>query len=290
VDKPTPWVCGNCRSINSDRTDRCYSCRAPKALAVDLRSTAPPIRLTADTPPEKQAEVAKRGGATYASSSGRATVVEGAIYIVTALSIFEAVWSALFVQILPDVDYSEALAEATVLLYLLGAEVLAWLLAFVAWGAWLSRVVANVPALGGGWPAVTPRAAFVNSVVPIYNLYGATAIVRDVLVRLSAPGAARIGLLTAWWLALFVAVLPSFGLIPGPTFVIRLAYTFIDNAIVALLVRLTGNQFAPGAVDAVLNVTFLILAAVLALRLVRHIEALQRSRLAIATAPASAPA
>src|SRR6185503_1031177 len=81
MSQPTPWVCGNCRSINSDRADRCYSCRAPRALAVDLRSTAPPIRLNADTPPEKQAEVAKRGGATYANSSGRATVVEGAIYI-----------------------------------------------------------------------------------------------------------------------------------------------------------------------------------------------------------------
>jgi hypothetical protein len=255
-----------------------------------MRSSAPPIRLTADAPPEKQAELAKRAGASYSSSAGRATVVEGAIYVVTALSIFEAVWTALFLQILPDVDFTEAVSEARVLLYLVGAEVLAWLLAFVAWGAWLSRVVANVPALGGGWPAVTPRAAFINSVVPIYNLYGATAIVRDVLVRLSAPGAARIGLLTAWWLALFVAVLPSFGLIPGPTFVIRLAYTFIDNTIVELLVRLTGNQFQPGAVDAVLNVTFLIIAATLALRLVRHIENLQRERLAVADAPVAAPA
>ena len=234
--------------------------------------------------------MAKRAGASYSSSAGRATLVEGAIFIVTALSIVEAVWTALFLQILPDVEFSEAVAEARVLLLLVGAEVLAWLLAFIAWGAWLSRVVANIPALGGGWPAVTPRAAFVNSVVPIYNLYGATAIVRDVLVRLSAPGAARIGLLTAWWLALFVAVLPSFGLIPGPTFVIRLAYTFIDNTIVELLVRLTGNQFHPGAVDAVLNVTFLILAATLALRLVHHIEELQESRLAIAAAASGAPA
>ena len=286
MDQPTPWVCGNCRSINSDRAGRCYSCRAPKALAVDARSTAPPIRLTAETAPEKKAEVAKRAGASYASSSRRATVVEGAIFVVTFVGILEAVWTALFYEIAPDVDYAELIAEARVLLYLIGANLLAWLLAFVAWGAWLSRVVANVPALGGGWPAVTPRAAFINSVVPIYNLYGATAIVRDVLVRLSAPGAARIGLLTAWWLALFVAVLPAFGLIPGPTFVIRLAYTFIDSAIVALIGRLTGSQFDPGAIDALLNVTFLILAASLALRLVHHIEDLQRSRLTIATAAA----
>jgi len=40
VDQPTPWVCGNCRSINGDRADRCYSCRAPRALAVDLFNRA----------------------------------------------------------------------------------------------------------------------------------------------------------------------------------------------------------------------------------------------------------
>ena len=33
------WICSNCRSINEGRS-RCYSCRAPRTLELDLSDTS----------------------------------------------------------------------------------------------------------------------------------------------------------------------------------------------------------------------------------------------------------
>src|SRR5439155_14839470 len=42
--------------------------------------------------------------------------------------------------------------------------------AVVAWGAWLARAVENVPAVGGGWPSLTPAWAFFLCLIPGVNL------------------------------------------------------------------------------------------------------------------------
>jgi hypothetical protein len=80
--------------------------------------------------------------------------------------------------------------------------------ALLFFGAWLGRVVANVPALGGGLPQTTPTRAFVNTLIPILNLRTVPGIVQDVLYRLDPSGGgifmvgvAWIGLVGSWILS-----------------------------------------------------------------------------------------
>lgn len=65
--------------------------------------------------------------------------------------------------------------------------------------AWLSRVVDNVPALGGGEPSVSPRAAIGWWFVPFANFVKPYAIVADVWRRLGAIGSRGPALIIAWW-------------------------------------------------------------------------------------------
>jgi hypothetical protein len=74
-------------------------------------------------------------------------------------------------------------------------------LALIAWAAWLSRVVDNVPKLRLGWPNVTPTAAIYESIFPGVNLYRVPAILRDVVNRLEPNGRGE-ALIAASWLAL----------------------------------------------------------------------------------------
>ena len=55
--------------------------------------------------------------------------------------------------------------------------------------AWLSRVVSNVPALGGGVAGTTPWRAFVNTLIPLVNLRTVPSMVQDVLYRLDPKAA-----------------------------------------------------------------------------------------------------
>ena len=72
-----------------------------------------------------------------------------------------------------------------------------WVVGLVAWGLWLSRVVENVPALGGGWPTMSPRQALIDTIVPLINLRRTPSTIREVMTRL--PGDSRGELLVALW-------------------------------------------------------------------------------------------
>jgi hypothetical protein len=64
---------------------------------------------------------------------------------------------------------------------------------------WLSRVVSNVPALGGGIPNTTPGRAFVYTLLPVVNLLKVPAMVQDVLYRLDPKGGGRFMVGIAWF-------------------------------------------------------------------------------------------
>ena len=84
------------------------------------------------------------------------------------------------------------------------ASLLTYVASAIASFAWLSRVVDNVPALGGGQPSVTPRAAILWWFAPISNLFKPYQIVADVWRRLaSIPAEFGVTLLLVWW-GLFV--------------------------------------------------------------------------------------
>jgi hypothetical protein len=286
VTDTIPWVCGNCRSINPEGTSRCYSCRAPRALAVTAEDRGVAIKVDPQASPAQAAKIARQGGATYRSSATRALIVQLLIVAVTLVSLLEiAVLEATLVSLASETaSDADLAASGRILLLLLGGEFVAWIVAFIAWGAWLSRVVSNVPALGGGWPRSSSDAAFVSAIVPGYNLYSATSILRDAMVRLSEAGKARMGLLTAWWIFLLLAILPIVGLIPGPIFLIRLGYRLLIDLVVGLVSAITHSDLSASLVANAVNGLLLLIAATLAILLVNHIEGLQDARVPIAEA------
>jgi hypothetical protein len=70
----------------------------------------------------------------------------------------------------------------------------------IAFLAWLSRTVDNVPALGGGKPSVTPRWSIGWWFIPLANLVKPYQIVRDVHDRMAMRPASGGGwVVVAWW-------------------------------------------------------------------------------------------
>ena len=86
------------------------------------------------------------------------------------------------------------------------AYLVALVVAGVAFLAWFSRVVANIPALGRGATVATPRAAIGWWFVPFLSYYKPFQIAKDVDERLAEPGERPSNLLNAWW-GLWVASL-----------------------------------------------------------------------------------
>jgi hypothetical protein len=72
----------------------------------------------------------------------------------------------------------------------------------IAFLAWLSRSVANAPALGAGIPPSSPRAAIGWWFVPFANLVKPYQIVKDLYERVALMGDPRrwTRLVLAWWL------------------------------------------------------------------------------------------
>jgi uncharacterized protein DUF4328 len=71
----------------------------------------------------------------------------------------------------------------------------------IAFLAWLSRIVENIPRLGGGQPLASPRAAIGWWFVPFANLVQPFRIVADAYRRLApAKPAPGLWLVTLWWL------------------------------------------------------------------------------------------
>ena len=75
-------------------------------------------------------------------------------------------------------------------------------LAVLGFGLWLSRVVLNIPALGGGTPRWGPWKAFLYPIIPIVNLIKVPGMVQDALYRLD-PKAGGLFLVLAAWIGFF---------------------------------------------------------------------------------------
>ena len=281
-----PWVCGNCRSVNRAGASRCYSCRTPRAMAVDPEATEQRReRQTADTPPAVKAKTARELGARYRSSASLAVVAELAVLVVTAVTLARTVLVVLFFRDLQDsiadpstFDTAAALDEAAMLGILHYVMLATWFAGLVAWGAWLARVVANIPVLGGGWPTETPRFAFISTLIPGGNLYWTTSTMRQAITALSAAGSARLGLITGWWLVLTPGIILLLNI--GP---FRWLRAMVEFVISTLLILATGGDIR-SLLDASIALELLagaliVGAAVLAVLLIQHLERLQGERL-----------
>jgi hypothetical protein len=97
-----------------------------------------------------------------------------------------------------DADFA-ALTRAEDLAF--SANVLGYIVAGVAFLAWLSRAVENIPTLGGGTPLFTPRAAIGWWFVPFANFVQGYRVVADLWRRMATTASERgIALVLAWWL------------------------------------------------------------------------------------------
>jgi hypothetical protein len=281
-----PWVCGNCRSVNREADSRCYSCRTPRALALnpealDLGRQA---AAAATASPTQQAATARALGAKDRDADPLAVLTQVAVLIVAAVTLARTVLVITFAQGLeggiadPETFDLQAAIDHEVFLGLLQYVVLgAWVAGLVAWGAWLARVVANVPALGGGWTAETPRFAFISTLIPGGNLYWTTSTMRQVITALSPAGAPRLGLITAWWLATTPMLILLMNV--GP---LRWLRSIVETVVGTLLLIISGGDIT-SLLDATILVeliggALLLASAGLAILLVQAIERLQAER------------
>lgn len=185
------WVCTACRSINAKRTSACYRCRAPRELtgaSPDALPTVGGVSRPAALHPYRPAHM-------------RAIVVMAAMVLAYGATTLLALW------FYPETFASGLSAQVRAAFPDPIAVWIPWLGAIgfvmVAWAAWISRVVDNQPALGLGYPRVTPRWAVIEALIPGPNLITAVARIREVLVRLD-PAGHGVGFVNLAWLLAFM--------------------------------------------------------------------------------------
>jgi hypothetical protein len=207
------WVCGTCRSINTRRSDHCYQCHAPRHVVEVDPGEIPGTGHPTEAPPPPVNP--------YRSARQRAIIAGGLILAASAASF--AGWVAQSRAILTAIDVQastppdDPAAVATFALdtiipvsHLQVPMTVLWVAlaggALIAWAAWLSRVVDNLPALGVGYARVSPQMAFIENFLMGRNLYSMPARVREVTQKLHPAGGGD-EILALAWLALFGSVI-----------------------------------------------------------------------------------
>ena len=180
------WACRVCRSINPRRSGRCYSCHTPREAAgvapTDLPTTGP------------AAPIVHTG--TYRSTETLAVVVTLAatVFIVASLGATYMLWQVAELRRGGDRAASDQLFADMTPLFALAPVV--GVIALLAYAAWIRGVVTNLPALGLGYSRVSPQMAFLEPLIPGFNLYAMPARVGEVLRKLDekGPGVPLLGL------------------------------------------------------------------------------------------------
>jgi len=192
------WVCSNCHSINRQRGKRCYKCGADQATA----ATGEMATL------RQEQAIATRTVIAYRPAGALGMAAAFFLVALAAITIALVVQSQQLTQFVSDqlallketgeIDEAalDAMVAAAAPLGLFRIALIVPLLLF--FGAWLGRVVANVPALGGGLPGTSPGRAFVNTLVPIVNLKTVPGMIQDVLYRLDPKAGGFFMVMIAW--------------------------------------------------------------------------------------------
>jgi hypothetical protein len=193
------WICNVCRSINPISANRCYRCHTPIQIAA-----AKPDELTVhQAPREAHTEIV----GTYRSTETLATLVTVSA-VAFILAMFLAIWTVFTVN---DLRVTEGRAAADALfqqrlLFLIPGPVIG-VLALLVYALWIRRVIENLPALGLGFSRVSPTFAFVEPLIPGFNLYSIPARIAEVIQKLGGHlyATALIGL--AWILVIGPALI-----------------------------------------------------------------------------------
>ena len=251
------WACRVCRSINTLRASRCYSCHTPREVA-----GVKPTEISVTEPPPV---IGPTG--TYRSSESRAVLATIAT-VVFILGTYVALWMGYQVGDLRasgDREAADRLFQSGQLLIAL--PVVLGIMALAAYGLWISRAVANLPPLGAGYSRVSPSWAFLEPLIPGLNLWSLPARAAEVISKL---GGSMLG-------TSLIAI--SFFLIIGPPIAAGL---FLRAA------RFVEEREFWRTLGATLLASFTVqvIGLVIALYIVWHIEGLFRRR--VAAGPAKA--
>ncbi|MEW5992352.1 MAG: hypothetical protein AB1736_13555 [Chloroflexota bacterium] len=249
------WACSQCRSINKIRADRCYSCHAPR----DVAAVRPTELSVTDTKPRPIAVTTP-----YRSSEGRAVIatVAGVVFILgTALSLW-LLWSITNLRAEGERETADRLL--TEQLPLLAVVPVLCAVGLLAYGAWISRVVENLPALGAGYSRVSPTMALIEPLIPGLNLYSLPARAGEVVQKLEG-GTRGLAMIALSWLLVVAPFVVTFWVMR----VSRFAGTGAD------FFRATGWSWLVGF-------AFQAAGLVLALAVIWHIEGLCRARVTTA--------
>jgi hypothetical protein len=238
------WVCGTCHSVNRQRDNRCYKCGARQAESSEpIPGEGPGVRI--------QAAIANRAFRGYESSLPFAVIaallivalaILGVVILVANLGAEQAIRGQITAilngasydaQSLADQADPAAAAELARLIVLVAAV--------IAFGAWLSRVIANIPVLGGGLPSRSPMRAFIYTLIPIWNLIKVPGILQDALYRVE-PRAGGFFMVAAAWFGLVGSWIVSF--LGGWVIGIGLV-----NAVVSAPSRAAAVQALQGSID-----------------------------------------
>ncbi|HYL40740.1 MAG TPA: zinc finger Ran-binding domain-containing protein [Candidatus Binatus sp.] len=265
------WVCRYCRSVNPARSGKCYRCHTPREVA-----SARPEDLTV-----AHQESRPEASGTFQSSETYAVLLTVAAF---ALAVGTIIGTWVTVQVLQlrlagDSAGADQLFAGRQLL-LAVVPILAGLV-LLAYAAWISRLVANLPALGLGYSRVSPRWAFFEPFIPGRNLYSLPARTAEVAKKLDDRDSVTLVIGLAW--SLVVAPLPILILVNR---LVVLFGTFND----LFLYYLIGTP---------ITAAFLIAGLVVAVVVVWRVQRLQQARLegwtgassqATASSPATPPA
>ena len=192
------WVCGTCHSINRQRSSRCYKCGAEQDVAA-----------TGEMATHRQEHaIAIRHVVAYRPAAALGIAAAILLLGLAAVSIAEALDSVRTSPLVLDQldvlkrtgQFDEAgfaaLEGSSATIGLIRLAII--IPTLVLFGAWLSRVVANVPALGGGIPGTSPWRAFVTTLVPGLNLRTVPGTIQDVLYRLDPKAGGFFMVAIAW--------------------------------------------------------------------------------------------
>ena len=256
------WICNVCRSINPMSSNRCYRCHTP----IQIAAAKPEDLAVHNQPKEAHTEIV----GTYRSTETLAalvTVAGVAFILATFLALFTT-YAVNDLRVTDGRSAADALFQQRLLFFVPAPAI--GVLALLVYAAWIRRVVENLPALGLGFARVSPTMAFIEPLIPGFNLYSIPARIAEVIQKLGGHlyATALIGL--AWILVVGPAVVL--------VYVARFTRFFGTGAELA---RVT-------SIGAIAVFVFQAIALVLMLVVLWQVEKLLRAK--AASVPAKAPA
>ena len=198
------WICGRCRSVNPLSRGRCYKCSTPIEVAA---SRPEDLSLVHE-------EAAPEPTGTFRSSETFAVAVTVAT-VAFIFATFVALWTNLAATDLRAAGQREAAAALLAdRLPLLALAPVCAVLALVAFGAWIRRIVENLPALGVGYARVSPTWAFFEPLIPGFNIYAIPARMAEAITKLGPHQGAMpllgLAIISAFGPAIVIGVLLRF--------------------------------------------------------------------------------